>query len=129
MIEGSGSIPLTKWIPIRIREAQKHEDPVDPDHCPQPCLQVKTTKSHLLIVPAVKSWPGAEEEEEERIDFAPATVTSSSKLEDKDPSKHPMPFLNLILTAGLLDHDLVTMKLKKIYLFTNLIYLDGMLKS
>jgi hypothetical protein len=36
------------------------------------------------MVPAVKSWPGAEEEEEEeRIDFAPATVTSSSKLEDK----------------------------------------------
>jgi hypothetical protein len=41
--------------------------------------------SHLFIVPAMKSWPGAEEEEEEEegIDFAPATVTSSSKLEDK----------------------------------------------
>jgi hypothetical protein len=35
------------------------------------------------MVPAAKSWPEAEEEEEERIDFAPATVTSSSKLEDK----------------------------------------------
>jgi hypothetical protein len=37
------------------------------------------------MVPAVKSWPGAAavEEEEERMDFAPATVTSSSKLEDK----------------------------------------------
>jgi hypothetical protein len=89
---------------------------------------IKTIQSNLLMVPTVKSWPGAAFVEE-RMDFAPATVTSSSKLEDKDPSKHPMPFLNLILTAGLLDHDLVTMKLKKIYLFTNLIYLDGMLKT
>jgi hypothetical protein len=35
MIEGSGSIPLTSGSLIRIREAQKHVDPVDPD--PQHC--------------------------------------------------------------------------------------------
>jgi hypothetical protein len=33
MIEGSGSIPLTR---IRIQEAQKHVDPVDPDLDPDP---------------------------------------------------------------------------------------------
>jgi hypothetical protein len=75
----------------------------------------------------VKSWSGAaavEEEEEERTDFAPATVTSSSKLEDKDPSKHSMPFLILISDTyvDLLDPDPVTMKLTKmkkiLYLFT-----------
>jgi hypothetical protein len=28
------------WIGIRIQEAQKHVDPVDPDSAPQPCLEL-----------------------------------------------------------------------------------------
>ncbi len=45
---GSGSIPLTRWIRIRIQEAQKHTDPTDPN--PQHCCKVMLRRSPVLWI-------------------------------------------------------------------------------
>ncbi len=59
MIEGSGSVSLTKWF--RIREAQKHMDPTDPD----PQHWKNTEKSlrqmyslRFFMTSVLRIWPG-----------------------------------------------------------------------
>ncbi len=62
MIDGSGSVPLTNRVRIRIQEAQKHMDPTNPDqqHCYGVCIRTVSWDFYDFLTFLEKSKPNYE---------------------------------------------------------------------